>query len=156
MSDDLPARSGHQLMVRPSFFHSFFESSSVKTSFSGKLTNRHLGTIWNSYENIVSAIISLLYWGSPSAIARFVVPIVVDALNAMRATWARSHMFVKSSKALSPCFAHGYAPSTISKIVRFFGDKTSAFNFGPNSMFWASTKTMPFTIFHGEIIHVIR
>lgn len=55
---------------------------------------------------------------SPSAVARLIVAVIVDAVNRVIAFGARPHIFKEAAKRLKPSVTHGNATPTVVLIVR--------------------------------------
>ena len=68
-----------------------------------------------------SSIVGLLLRSGPSAIAWFIIAVVVIPLNGMTGRWLRPHVFEEVFETSQPPFAYRYAsPTVVGPLVRIF------------------------------------
>lgn len=93
----------------------FFGKSRVRcASFTASSYHHYLSSI----QNIGALIAGLGCISSPFAIPRFVVPVVINAVNRVPLRWARPHIFKESREAIPPSLTNSYAsPAPIFVIV---------------------------------------
>lgn len=112
------------------------------------------GNFIDGKQPIGSSISSLLGNGSPSAVARLIVTVVIGkTINRMFRRWARSHVFIELRKIISPCLTHNDASPAVVMIAfgaRIVATVTHCF---PGLIFRSITESM---FKHSFIIHVVR
>jgi len=81
-------------------------------------------------------ILYLLRLSSPAAIAGFVIPVVVDAVNGMLGTRARPHIEKNRSKVLPPAFTTLNASTAVIFPTSGFGGSAPTEHTRPCLIFW--------------------
>ena len=85
---------------------------------------------------IATAIACLLFSGGPSAIARLIVPSVVNAVDRVIAAWSRPHVRKKCLEAFQPFIAHPNSAPPIVLVCPIGRVVAAALNLHPNVKFW--------------------
>jgi hypothetical protein len=132
----------------------FYCLSSLKPKFDGvSRAAKNICPLANAFccaikrkKSCCSQIVGLLRWCSPSAISRFVVAIVVYAIQ-RAALWPRPHIFVKSLKRIFPLLANGYAASSPQIVPITVGVQASIFHGGPRFVLHRAAHSMSFRCF---------
>lgn len=86
-------------------------------------------------EDVSPAIVSLLSLRCPPAIPRFVVAIVVDAIERVRRRWPRSHISQESREVITPRFADRDPAPTVQGVFRIAPRITAALGVAPAFVF---------------------
>lgn len=81
-----------------------------------------------------ATITCLLKRCRPSTVGRFVIAIVVDAINGMNFRWLWPHIGQKSTEVVLPSFANMNAASTIVLKLRMASIETSRFDVSPRAV----------------------
>lgn len=88
----------------------------------------------------------LLPWRGPSAVARFIVAIVVDAINRVLGRRLRSHVLVEVEKGVAPAIADGDATSAPFAKTRVLGIGASLNQTRPGAMLSSVIQSVGFVI----------
>jgi len=80
--------------------------------------------------DVIASVIRLLFSRRPSAIARLVIAIIIDAIQGMCRTWTRSHVLRKISK-LHPLRTHANATPTVVYVGAVSGLGAAPHHSGP-------------------------
>ena len=67
----------------------------------------------DSYKNVLARVVALLFGGSPSAVFRAVVPVVVYSVKGVFCGRSRTHVSEKHFKAMKPSIAHCNTPAKV-------------------------------------------
>jgi hypothetical protein len=81
------------------------------------------------------SIVGLCLLGSPYAISRFVVSVIIDAFNSVRWRWAFSHVSNKCCERISPFVAYLNASTSVAGIFWVLRFVTSASHIAPRIVF---------------------
>lgn len=74
------------------------------------------GTLAEPRSSFVSPLVSYLFFGrGPAYVARFIVSVVVDAVDAVLRGRFRTNVGYKRLKTITPFFAHGDAPTAVTR-----------------------------------------
>lgn len=90
------------------------------------------------YPTVLSHIRTLLHWRGPAAVARFVVPVIVNTVNSCLWKRFRSHVGIKSRERLSPLVANYNSSSSVVVIIGVVFVVTASFHFLPSPVLSAS------------------
>lgn len=94
----------------------------------------------NSFANFPSAfsIRHLLLWCSPSNVSRFVMSVIIDAINRPKSTfpWCWPNVSKKGIEIVNPTFIHRYSASAVAMVRRIVQVKTSVFHVQPRFVFF--------------------
>ncbi len=82
------------------------------------------------------SIVRLLLRCRPSAIAGFVIAVIIDSINGMFRRWSWSDRTQKRCEVASPFRAHSDATTTISMIARVVNVLASSYCAAPRLIFW--------------------
>ena len=82
-----------------------------------------------------SPIVGLLGWRSPSAVAGFVVPVVVLAVNGVDGRGPATHVEQEGPEVVSPSGAHRYSAPTVIGVLLVGGIEASPLRMRPDSIF---------------------
>lgn len=91
----------------------------------------------------IPAIDLLLFSGRPSAIGRFVMSVVVDALDG-EAFWTPTHVVYKRREALEPPIAYAYPTTAIVSVGGVLGVQASLLDIQPNAVVRMTGKIVSF------------
>ena len=137
-----PNGSRESLFDRPSDMDTSIVNAFANTEAPTPLCNRASFAI-DGNEMIVTAVVRLFIVINPSAIIRFVITRIVDALN--RVTWRRlwPHIGVKSIELL-PAFTNPNAAASVKRILTSIRVLASLFHSAPGIVFWRIAFPMRF------------
>lgn len=96
---------------------------------------RHPNTVMFKEQGRAS-VVGLFFPRFPPDVARFVVPIVVDAPNRMLRRWAPTKVGKEGGVRVPPLTAHGDAAATVVAKVRGLRVVTPANHVAPNTILW--------------------
>ena len=96
------------------------------------------------YESICASVSVLLQSGSPATVSRFVISVVVDAINAVPLAWFLPHVGnkIENTKRTSPPFTNCNAPASIVVKCWVFWVSASANEGVQGNVFWCSVKSV--------------
>jgi hypothetical protein len=92
-----------------------------------------LGYAINGQSLVCSGVVRLFQMGSPAAITRLIVAIVVNSIKGVLGRGRIAHIFKKSFKTILPPVAHGYSSATILGVVRAGWEKTPRLHCEPHA-----------------------
>lgn len=101
-----------------------------------------------------AAIATLLDTSSPSAVARLITAIVVNAVNRMIRRWSRSNIITERSEIVSPLIANSNATTAIVVKVAVIIVYAAFDNLRPHFVFWRTTSVV-FCDFIIALRHVV-
>ena len=141
--DSFSSRSRKYFMERPSKFQSFIKqiTTTTKTARPFRMTKSY-----SIKRNIFTSagVLSLLKWGSPSTIIRFIISIVIFSINRMFECGSRSHVFKKCFERIFPLFTNPYSSFAIIMKPFMFGIFTSITHIFPYPIFCGFRKPMTY------------
>ncbi len=100
---------------RPATEESDTQDSGWDTYFLAPL-RKALGLSIERQNAVTTTIARLFMRGRPAAVVRFVVTIIVDAVNAVLARWSRPHILIKHLEGM-PAVAHFNSSPTVTEIL---------------------------------------
>ncbi len=124
-------------LVIPSPLEAHVQSLGSHSESFGPLGHSQTLTAEN-YQAVPSLVAVLLRSGSPAAVAGLVVPIVVDAVDAVVQRWPRSKVFKKGGVTLAPALANGNPASSPVLEQHIIGVFAALNHFGPSVVFGRS------------------
>ena len=92
--------------------------------------------------NRFSAIVRLFYFRCPSAIARFIVAIIIYSIKGIGCVGARSHIKIKMSKRSIPTLTYADTSPSIRRIFRIIRIMTPLLHGTPRIVLWRLAKPM--------------
>lgn len=135
------ARSGKCRFDRPSLFKTIFQGMWRKLYFSSPLGNSHRSPVERDF--LGTSHVSVLFSDCcPSTVSRFVMSVVVDAVNLMLGSWATSHVGKKINKGFSPSFAHFNPATTVVLIASVLWVCASLHEMRPDAVFGRIVKSV--------------
>lgn len=81
----------------------------------------------------------------PSAVARFVIAVIVNTVNRVFRGWFRSHILVKGEKGIAPTVADGNAATSVITVPRIIDVCASLDHASPSAMFRREVQPIDFT-----------
>lgn len=83
-----------------------------------------------------TAIVRLFFSCGPTAIARFVIPIVVNAIDSVKTCWLEAHVAKEGRKVILPAITNRKATPAIVFVIVVLGIVASALEGAPGLVLW--------------------
>jgi hypothetical protein len=99
--------------------------------------------MWYPHWPGILAVLCLFLACGPPAIRRFVVSVVVNPFDRVKATRSKSHICEEILKRLHPTFADFYTAPAIATVVRSAGIRTPLFHLLPRAVLGSRCPIMP-------------
>lgn len=131
----MTTRHRHGAFNRPSLFNSPSDGTISYSEFSRPLAETHSSTVARQ-SHIPSRVQALFFWGCPSAVARLVVAVVVDSVNAVVLRWTRTHVGEKLRKRELPGGAYSNPSPAVVSVTDAARGITAFNHLVPDCMFW--------------------
>lgn len=117
----IPQKLGREnLFNGPSLLGSFLKCRFLDSNENGPISETHCFSIERK-RVIGSPISSLLLRSCPSAVAGFIVAVVIYSFNRVFAAWSRPHIIYECSERIPPAVADVYSSSPVAGIAWYFG-----------------------------------
>lgn len=130
----IAVRLGQGTVYRPSFVEATVDNVSFNSHASCPVRETHCFTEVSDIPRVLP-ISGLFSRGRPSTVFRRVRAVVVDAVNAVRVGWARSHIFKECLKRVPPTITYGNAPRAVVLERLVFRVATAPDDAMPNPVF---------------------
>lgn len=91
--------------------------------------------------NHLASILALLKWCRPATVAWFVIPVVVNAVDACSNKRPFSHVSQKVDEGMPPSVAYTYSSCAVVFVLRIVGIVASGLHHLPRRVFWCSMTT---------------
>jgi hypothetical protein len=100
-----------------------------------------------SKHSITTSVIRLLFGSRPTAVARFVVAVVVDPVNLVLGRWLASHIFQEVRERVEPSLTDCNAALPVAVITAVGFAKTSSAHGYPRAILWRGKSSQAFAMF---------
>jgi hypothetical protein len=111
----------------------------MNTQTFGPLLHRH-GLSIESHPPIVALVSVLLNSRGPSAVARFVMAVIIDAIQRVLWRWPTTHIREKAREVVLPFAAHGYPAPSVSVVARIGFSEAASLHGYPYRVFRCMAK----------------